>query len=130
MHIYTSIHQGSVKCFFLFAFASCLYLVTLVELNTTRISCSVLKIFPCSDGGRMLEHTVISSSGCSAIFALSGMTFLLFFFSSTKGSLRDCCSSSMLLPRGDRLRPQFCCIDYTVLLCQVFRNGLHMETKK
>lgn len=78
-HTHTSIHQASVKSFFLFAFVSCLYLATLVELSTTRISCGVLKIIPCSDGGRMLEHTVISSSGCSAIFALSGLTFPLFF---------------------------------------------------
>lgn len=31
---------------------------------------------------------------------------------------------------GERLRPQFCCIDYTVMFCQVLRNGLYMETTK
>lgn len=31
---------------------------------------------------------------------------------------------------GERLRPQFCCIDYTVMFCQVLRNGLSMETTK
>ncbi len=103
--VHTPVRQGSVKCFFLFAFVSCLYLATLVELSTTRISCSVLKIFPCSDGGRTVEHTVIILPS----LLLAGWLLRSFFWS-TKGFLRDPCAF-VVLPCGERLRLQFCGID-------------------
>ncbi len=113
--------------FFLFAFVSCLYLSTLVELSTTRISCSVLKIFPCSDGGRTVEHTVISSWGCSAIFALSGLTSPLFFLK-YKGLLTwSLCIRGTAMGRTFktailRHRLDFCVLPGTQIMCFIWKH--------
>ncbi len=118
--VHTPVRQGSVKCFFLFAFVSCLYLSTLVELSTTRISCENLPLQRWRPNGGTYSNN-------SALFALSGLTSPLFFLK-YKGLLTwSLCIRGTAMGRTFktailRHRLDFCVLPGTQIMCFIWKH--------